>query len=329
MKTCQWGIVGPGSIAKRFAVAAKHVAAELCAVASRTAGKGEAFAAEYGIPYVFTSYEEMAASPLVDCVYIATPHPFHESCAEIFLRAKKHVLCEKPLCVNARQARALRDLAEENGVFLMEAMWTRFLPAVQQACIIAKSGEIGEVLGLDADFCYASSPEKKQRLFSADLAGGALLDVGTYTLHLAAMLFGTRPKSIRADATLGGGVDYHTHTTLTYENGAIASLSSAITIRKPEDAYIYGTRGYIRLPRFYGAQEVIVHRYADDSEEHISLPYLGNGFEEEITEVCRCVTTGKSQSDILPLSESIAVLEQMDEIRRRIGVRYPCEDEKV
>lgn len=327
MKTIRWGIAGPGFIAHKFARAVQNTeGAELVAVASSSQARGAAFAEAFSIDHVFTSYEQMAASDLVDAVYVALPHSFHKSCAEIFLRGKKHVLCEKPVCVNAVQATALWRTAEENGVFLMEAMWTRFLPAVQEACRIAASGEIGEVLGVRADFCYASTPEEEAKLFEPKLAGGSLLDVGVYGLHFADMVLG-EPKSITASAQmLPQGVDGHTNLLLQYESGAIASVSSAIAVQKPEDGYIYGSKGYIHLPCFYGAQELVVH-VGTDAPRHISKPSVGDGFEEEIMEVCACIRAGKLQSEIHPMSQSIKILKQMDAIRAKIGLNYPLEGE--
>ena len=326
MNKLRWGIVGPGNIARKFAAACKNIAScELYGVASRSYEKGRAFAETYGIPAVFGSYEEMAASPLIDCVYIATPHPFHKPCAEIFLRAGKHVLSEKPLCVNAAEARTLAALAKECGCFLMEAMWTRFLPAVNGAIEAAKSGEIGRIVGLSADFCYSSNPENDRAIFSRDMAGGGLLDVGVYGLHFAAMLFGTSPCAIQAAAALREGVDTHMQAILTYEGGEIASISSGTMVRKPEDAFIYGSNGYIRVPRFYGADSYTV--VAGGKERTVTLPFLGNGFEEEILEVVRCVGEGLLESDRHPLSTTIAVLEEMDEIRGKIGVSYPFDKE--
>lgn len=327
MKKIRFGIAGAGNIARKFAAAAKNLPeeCELSAVASRSLDKAAEFASKNGIPHAFGSYEEMAASPLVDCVYIATPHPFHKPTAELFLRAGKHVICEKPLCVNAAEARALADCARENGVFLMEAMWTRFLPAVREVLSLCERGEIGDVLGLTADFCYASTPREESKIFRNDMAGGALLDVGVYTLHMAAMLFGFFVDSLSAEARIVNGVDGHTQVTILYTTGQIASLSSAITVRKPNDAYIYGSKAYIRIPLFYGASEYTVVR--GTTEEHHACPFLGNGFEEEILEVCRCLREGLTESPIHPLSSSIAVLEQMDEIRYMIGLSYPFDEE--
>ena len=326
MRKIRWGICGPGTIAARFAQAAKNVdCAELVAVASREQGRAESFAETHGIPHVFCGYETMAEFDGVDAIYIATPHPFHAPCAEIFLKAGKHVLCEKPLCVNAAQAKSLKACAEENGVFLMEAMWTRFLPALLEAQKIVRRGDIGQVMGIEADFCYRTAPQDVPRLYLPSLAGGSLLDVGVYGLHFAAMFLGNAPETLVAMAHTHQGVDIHTNILLKYPNGAVANVTSAIGLNKPESAYIYGTKGHIYLPRFYGATELVVQ--TSDGEQKIQKDYLGNGFEEEIMEVCQCIHSGKLQSDILPIDESIAILNQMDAVRGQIGITYPFEAE--
>lgn len=325
MEKIRWGIAGPGTIANKFAKAVQNVeGAELTAVASRSAEKGQEFARKYGAAHVFESYEQMAASSAVDAVYVSTIHPYHSACAKLFLKAGKHVLCEKPLCVNAAQAMELRDCAKENGVFLMEAVWTRFLPAVQEALNIVRSGTIGQVMGVEADFCYASTPQEEEKLFRRDLAGGALLDVGVYGLHFASMFLEGEPEQILASSHVADGVDLHTQIVLKQKNGAVASLTSAIALQKPEAAYIYGTKGYLYLPTFYGAQELYLHQNGE--QIHIPKPSMGEGFEEEICEVCACIRAGKQQSDILPLEESICILKLIDKVRRDIGVQY-IEDE--
>ncbi|MBR5586613.1 MAG: Gfo/Idh/MocA family oxidoreductase [Clostridia bacterium] len=326
MKKIRWGIAGPGTIANKFAKAVKNVeGAELVAVAARSVEKGRAFAEKYDIPEVFEGFEAMAMSDKVDAVYVATPHPFHKSSAEIFLNNKKHVLCEKPICVNAAQAKALKECAAKNGVFLMEAMWTRFLPAIKEAAELVKNGEIGDVLGIEADFCYRIETEEDPKVFDNSLAGGGLLDVGVYGLHFASIFLGNSPEKISAVANVENGVDLHTAATLKYKNGAVAVITSAINLHKPETAYIYGTKGHIYLPNFYGANELFVAVGGD--ARYIENSAMGDGFEEEIIEVCDCIRAGKTESDILPLDESIAILGQMDEIRKQIGVKYPLEGE--
>ena len=322
MKKIRWGIVGPGEIANKFAKAIRNVEeAELVAVASRSEERGRAFAEKYNIEKVFGSYEAMASSEEIGAVYIATPHPFHKPCAELFLNAGKHVLCEKPLCVNAKEAEALSKCAKRNNVFLMEAMWTRFIPAIIRAQELVRSGAIGEVRGIDAAFCYASSPEEEAKLFQNEMAGGSLLDVGVYGLHFTSLFLGNNPFSVSAEACVEEGCDCITNVLLRYAGGAIASISSATKLEKPADAYIYGTKGHIYMPHFYGAQELFLH--ISEEETRISAPSLGDGFEEEIKEACRCIECGMRESAALPHAESIAILRLMDEIREKIGVRYP------
>ncbi len=324
MKTIRWGIAGPGIIANKFAKAIGNVeGAALCAVASRSKERGEAFAEMYSIPEVFASYEEMAASDKVDAVYISTAHPFHKPCAEIFLRAKKHVLCEKPMCVNKREAESLCALAKENGVFLMEAMWTRFIPAVIELEKIVKNGEIGEVFDISADFCYASSPEEEVKLFQNEMAGGSLLDVGVYGLHFVSLFMGAEPEEIKAVARIENGVDLHTKIHLRFGEGKTASVSSAISLKKPEDAYIYGTKGYIHIPAFYGANSFTV--YKDGVAKQYEKPSLGDGFEEEIIETCRCIREGRMESERFPHHETLRILSLMDEIRKQIRVSYKAD----
>ena len=321
MKKIRWGIAGPGNIANKFAKAVLNIdKAELVAVASRNEERGQAFAKKYNIPIVFKSYEDMAKSNDIDAVYVATPHPFHKSCGEIFLNAKKHVLCEKPVCVNSKDAIELRETAKKNNVFLMEAMWTRFLPLIKELQEIVKSGEIGEVRGLKADFCYDLSASEEHKIFDNKMAGGSLLDVGVYCLNFADMFMGKNPQ-ITAVADVKDGTDRHTQILLKYENGAIASISSATTLEKPADGYIYGTKGYIKLPDFYGAKELFV--YSNGQEKHISKPGIGDGFEEEIIESCKCICAGKLQSDIMPADVTLKIMEQMDYIRSQIGLKYP------
>lgn len=323
MKKIRWGIAGPGVIAHKFAEAVKNVeCAELVAVASRSLERASTFAEEFDIPKVFGSYENMAEFDGVDAVYVSTAHPFHKSTAEVFLKAKKHVLCEKPLCVNEKQARELKNCAKENDVFLMEAMWTRFLPAIEEAKKIVLSGEIGEVMEVTADFCYAIEYDEDPKVFENNMAGGSLLDVGVYALHFADVIFDDEPECIKTSANVINGADVHARMVIEYGNGKMATLSSAIALEKPADAQIFGTKGRIYIPDFYQAERLVVTK---DGQKEILLPYEGNGFEGEILEVCRCIEANKRESDILPLGKSIKILEQMDEIRKQINVRYPMD----
>lgn len=321
MKTVKWGIAGPGIIAHKFAEAVSRVeGAELVAVASRSCGKGEAFAKEFGIPKVFDSYSDLALSDAVDAVYVSTAHPFHKECAEVFLKAGKHVLCEKPLCVDAESGKALKKAAEDNNVFLMEAMWTAFLPAISRLKAMLNEGVIGDITGLSADFCYAIEREEDPKLFEKSLAGGSLLDVGVYCIYFARSILGD-PVEVKAVSNLVDGVDLHTAVTMKHKNGGLSVLSSAIKTEKPFDARIYGTKGCVYLPDFYKADKLTV-TLSDGSRREYSFLYGDNGFEFEIAEVCRCISLGMTQSDIHPLSDSIAVLEIMDDVRAQVGLTF-------
>ncbi len=324
MDKIRWGIVGPGTIAHKFAEALANVEdATLSAVASRSEANAKAFAQKYSIPTIFVGYESMASSDAVDAVYICTPQAFHAYNALMFLKAGKHVLCEKPICVNATEARMLRDCAKENGVFIMEAMWTRFLPAINEACAIAQSGEIGEILSVSADFCFRTTPEEEPKLFKNELAGGSILDVGVYSFNFASFFLGTNPTEIISTMQVADGVDVQTYALLKYESGAVADLSSAICLHKSDHAFVYGTKGFIRVPCFYGASELFVD--IGGVVRHIQKPFIGNGFEEEILECHRCIRACLTESDIHPVSHSIAVLEIMDTVRRQNGIIYEAD----
>ena len=320
MEKIRFGIVGAGNIANRFARAVKKVdSACLVAVAARDLQRAEAFAKAHSIEKAFGSYQEMIDS--VDVVYIATQNPFHKPCAELFLNAKKHVLCEKPLCVNAEEAIVLKELAQKNGVFLMEAMWSRFLPAIKEIKRIVDSGEIGEIRKIKSQFCFATN--KQSRVYKNDLAGGSLLDVGVYGLHFADLILDENPEKITATAKIYEGVDAKTTATMEYKSTAVSKVTSAICINKPEKACIYGTKGRIYLPRFFKANEFFIVRGL--RVKHIKKEYLGNGFEEQIIEVCECIKNSKTESETMPVDKSIEILKQMDEIRAQIGVIYPNE----
>lgn len=325
MKMIRWGIVGPGKIARKFArTIARLPQCEIIAVCGTSMEKAQAFADEFGIAQAFCDNHQMATSDEIDAVYIATPHAFHKSCAEIHIKAGKHILCEKPLCVNARQAEQLQELAQKHQVFLMEAMWTQFLPSLNKAKELVQSGAIGEICGLHGSLC-ALVPTDCARMYRNDLAGGALLDTGIYPLQFAQAILGD-PLNIFALGKVQGDVDHRVEMLLRYENNVIATLRTAMDHREPRDAYIFGTKGQIRIPTLIGANEVYLG-IGKEPEICYECACLGEGFEEEILEVCRCIRAGKTQSDIHPMTNTITVLKQMDEVRRQIGLRYGADDE--
>ncbi|MBQ3134947.1 MAG: Gfo/Idh/MocA family oxidoreductase [Oscillospiraceae bacterium] len=316
----RWGIVGTGDIANKFARAVGNAdGAKAAAVASRRAETARAFADVYGIEHSFGSYEDLAAFDGVDAVYIALPHKYHAPYTEMFLRSGKHVLCEKPIAVSAGELERVRNVAAERNLFVMEAMWTRFLPVMAEIKRVIAEGVIGDVLEVSADFCY-NNPDHTHHAFAGDGDGGSVLDVGIYGLNFALMFLGEDVRQVQAMARMENNADLNMNALLQFGNGAVARVSSALALEKPELGYIYGSKGYIRIPAFYGASEFDV--VTDGRTQTRAVPFKGNGFEEEIEEACRCILSGKTQSDIMPPERSMTVLKLMDTIRSQLGIVY-------
>ena len=323
-KKIRFGIVGTGSIALRFAEAIKIVDnAELVAVASRTKENAEKFGDEFDIPFRFDGYEKMAQSDMIDAAYIAVPHSGHIGCSCLMMNNGKHVLCEKPMAVNLAEAEAMFRCAEENGVLLMEAMWARIVPGTLKMLEIVESGVLGKILGVEGKFCYTmDEDEMDHHVFNPENGGGSLLDVGVYGLNFASWYLGKDVTEMNAQSDFYNGVDSHTCTIIKYKNGAIADLSSAILLRKPNEGYVYGSRGYAHLRRFYAPQEIELF-FNDGKTEKISVPYAGNGFEEQITHFSECVLQGLKQSPVVTPEQTLYITRQMDEIRKMTGIVYP------
>ena len=320
----RFGIVGTGTIAHRFANAIKNVSnAELVAVASRTKENAEAFGDEFNIPVRFDSYEKMAQSDTIDAAYIAVPHSGHIHCSILMMNNGKHVICEKPMAVNTREAEEMFLCAKKNNVLLMEAMWARLVPGTLKMLEIAESGLLGDILGVEGKFCYTmDEDEMDHHVFKPEHGGGSLLDVGVYGLNFASWYLGKDVTEIKAHADIYNGVDSHTCALLKFKSGAIADISSAILLRKPNEGFIYGTKGYARLSRFYAPQNIEIFLNNGETQT-IPTPYAGNGFEEQITHFSDCIINGLTESPINTPEQTIYITKQMDKIRSLIGVEYP------
>lgn len=320
----RFGIVGTGTIAHRFAQAVKNVeGAELVAVASRTKENAEKFGDEFDIPVRFDSYEKMALSDAIDAAYIAVPHSGHIGASCLMMNNGKHVLCEKPMAVNAREAEEMFACAKANGVMLMEAMWARLVPGTLRMLELVENGVLGDILGVEGKFCYTmDEDEMDHHVFKPENGGGSLLDVGVYGLNFASWYLGRDIEKIDAQASLYGGVDSHTCVLMKYKSGAVADVSSAILLRKPNEGYVYGSKGYAHLRRFYAPQEIELY-FNNGERETIAVPYAGNGFEEQIAHFCECVSTGLTESPVVTPDQTLCITRQMDEIRKMIGVVYP------
>ncbi|HXF63813.1 MAG TPA: Gfo/Idh/MocA family oxidoreductase [Caldilineaceae bacterium] len=322
----RWGILGTGNIASQFATGLQALPdARLVAVGSRSQATADAFGDRFNAPHRHASYAGVAADPEVDAVYIATPHHLHIENMLLCLEAGKAVLCEKPFTINAAQARAAIALARRKGVFLMEAMWTRFMPLMVELRRLLAEQAIGEVRMVTADFGFRTKFNPASRLFDPNMGGGALLDVGVYPVSLAFMVLG-RPNQVVSLAELGKtGVDEQGAMVFGYPRGQLAVLHTAIGTRSPNEAIIMGAEGWIRIhPRWWYPTTMTIDRPGQPPEQR-EVPYEGNGYNYEADEVHRCLRAGKLESDIMPLDETLAIMETLDAIRAQWGLRYPME----
>jgi predicted dehydrogenase len=321
----RWGILGPGGIARRFSNDVKPLPGHvLAAVGSRDHAKAVAFADPYDIPNRHGSYEDLVADPSVDVVYVATPHTFHKEHALLALRAGKHVLCEKPFTINAGEAEAVVAEARSRGLFLMEGMWTRCFPVMHRLRELVSSGAIGDPRMLYADFGFRTGVDPNGRLFNPALGGGALMDVGIYPVSLASMLFGG-PTRVAALANLGStGVDEETAMLLGYGEGRLALLSTAVRLNTPQDATLVGTEGTIRVRSPWWAPRALTVTRGGASETE-ELPFTGGGFQFEAEHVAECLRAGKTESDVIPLDETLQIMRTLDRLRAEFGLTYPME----
>ena len=321
-----WGILGAGGISSAFAKDLKLVErAELIAVGARDAAKAEAFAKQYGAARSYGSYEEFLRDPDVDAVYIGTLHPWHEQQAIACLKAGKAVLCEKPFTMNAAEASNVVRVAREKKVFAMEAMWTRFLPPIVQVREWLKQGLIGEVQLLKADFGFDVGWKPEGRLLNKELGGGALLDAGVYPVSFASMIFGEQPIKVMSSAAIGEtGVDERFSLLLEYSGGRTAALNGAVRLNMQKDAYIYGTKGHIHVPDFLFGRNAHLHVNGEEPQ-HVSDDRTFAGYKHEAQEVTDCLLSGRLESEIMPLDETVRIMETLDQARAPWGLVYPSE----
>ena len=326
MDKIRWGILGTGRIAGDFATGlAAEEDAEIVAVGSRTQETADRFADRFDIPNRHPTYDALAADPKVDIIYIATPHPLHKENTISCLRAGKAVLCEKPFAINSSEAQEMIDCARANGVFLMEAMWTRFLPHIREMTRRIQEGQIGDIRLFQADFCYRAPLNPERRTFNPELGGGALLDVGVYPISLAHHLLG-EPARVASLAHLGvTGVDELAGMLLQYEDGALAVLSTAVRANTPHSLHISGTQGEIRThDRWWTPSGFTISRDGHEPET-VRPEIVGNGLNYQAVECGRCLREGLTEHDLMPLDESLAIMRLMDGLRQEWGLRYPME----
>jgi predicted dehydrogenase len=325
MSNFRWAIIGTGGIARAFTEDLKRLEGhEVVAVGSRNIESAQKFAADFSGVVPYGSYEELVEVD-ADAVYVATPHPMHYENTLLAMRAGKPVLCEKAFTVNAQEARALVSYSQENRVALMEAMWSRFLPHLQQVKQIISDGTLGSITNVVADHGQFIPYERAPRLWEPELGGGALLDLGIYPLTLAHLVMGS-PCSISAQATLTEqGVDLNTSIILRYEGGAHALLSCTMASRGSVSAMIAGDKARIEIDgSFYTPTSFRVITRDGEITEYPN-EYVGHGLREEAAEFARVIRAGEIESPLMPHQVSIELMEIMDSIRAQVGVKYPNE----
>jgi predicted dehydrogenase len=315
-KALRWGILSTGGIARTFTKDLARVDEGVAvAVGSRSFDSANAFADEFDIPHRYGSYEELVGDPDVDAIYVGTPHPMHHDNAILALEHGKHVLVEKAFTVTAAEAREVVDVARRKGLFAMEAMWTRFLPSVVAIRELIARGELGEIVSVEADHGQWFDPDPSFRLFAPELGGGALLDLGVYPVSFASMILGSPNRIVALWDPAFTGVDAQTSMLFGYESGAQAILTCTLRARSATRACVTGEQARIEIDgSFYSATAFsLIDR--DGAIRRFDFPREGRGLLYEAQEVARCVEAGLLESPIMPLDETISIMETMDSVR--------------
>jgi predicted dehydrogenase len=322
-KLTKWGIIGLGNIAGKFAEDLLLIEnAVLQGVASRDASKARIFAETYKARKVYDNYETLTQDPDIDIIYIATPHVFHFEHTMLCLKAGKAVLCEKPFAMNLVEAKTMLDEAKRRNLFIMEAMWTRFIPGTEKVLELIANGAIGSIELVKADFGFKGDGNLESRVYNKSLGAGSLLDIGIYPVYLSLLLCGV-PDTIRAIANFTNtGVDASTSMLFGYASGTNACLESTIIADTPIEALIFGTNGSLQMhSRFHHTKEITL-KLNDGKMESFNQDYTGNGYYHEILEVMHCLQHGLTESPKMPHSISLNLMQILDEVREKIGLRY-------
>ena len=321
------GILGTGNMAHEFARGLQHAGnVELTAVGSRSQESAERFAREFAVPKPYSEYAALADDPELDIVYISTPHSCHAENSLMCLDAGKAVICEKPFAINAAEASLMIEKARAKGLFLMEAMWSRYLPSIIKLNELLAGNTIGNVQLMIAGGAFMPAFDPDAYLFRPDLGGGVLLDAGVYLVSMASMVFGSPGRILAAGGFAECGVDDHDAILLQHDSGAIASLYVSLRASSSPDITLLGDRGkiYVHAPVF--APPKLTVSITGTEDEVLCLPFAGNGYQFQAIEAAKCIMAGETESSCMPLDETLAIMQTMDEIRRQFGLKYPMED---
>ena len=311
----RWGLIGTGLIADWFAAdMAVTDSGKVVAVGSRAQESADRFADKFGIPNRHASYEALVSDPEVDVVYVATPHPMHYANTLLALDAAKPVLVEKSFTMNADEARQLVESARSKGLFLMEAMWTRFLPHIAEVNSLLADGVLGDLVTVTADHGQWFTKDSAFRLFAPELGGGALLDLGIYPVSFASMVLGKPDRIVACITPAFTGVDGQTSMIFRYPSGAQALLNCTSSARTPTAAVISGTEARIEIDGVFYAPSSFTLITRDGTSTRFDPPYEGKGLHYEADEVARCLRAGLLESPLMPLDETIGIMETMDAV---------------
>lgn len=325
MNEIRWGIFGTGNISTTFVTALKSVKeAKAYAIASRSMKRAYHFSKKFEMEEAYCSYEELVENSSIDIVYIGTPHTEHYNQVKLCIEAGKHVLCEKPFSMNAKETQELIELAKVKKVFLMEAMWTKCLPttlAVQEWICMDR---IGQITCMNMTFGFRQELSLDSRLYNIELGGGALLDLGIYPITYAVTLLNSYPNRIESSAKIGiTGVDEINSVTMEFEEDAFVTFCTAINSQIGSTAIITGTKGKIVVDNFYRAERAELYDCEENLLEFFQKAHEVNGYEYEIKEVHQCLQKEEIESTIHPMSETYKISKIMDEIRRQWNLIYP------
>ncbi len=326
MTGLRWGILATGGIAHAFTSDLRTAGLTVSAVGSRRPDASRAFADQFAIPHAHGSYEELVADPDVDIVYIATPHPMHADNAVLALEAGKHVLIEKPFTLTGPEAERVREVARAQGLLAMEAMWTRYLPHMVRIREIIAAGTLGEIRTVFADHTQRISSDPSHRLNALELGGGSLLDLGIYPVSFACDVLG-KPETVTARGRLGDtGADAEVATIFTHAGGAVSTSISTSRAVGPNTAHVLGTDARIDIDRvWYTPTSFRVVAHDGEVLEEYHSEVQGRGMQYQAIAAERLLAEGKTDSDLLALDESVAIMHVLDELRAQVGVRYPGE----
>ncbi|MDR1017714.1 MAG: Gfo/Idh/MocA family oxidoreductase [Lachnospiraceae bacterium] len=319
------GILGAGHIAEKMAKTIKYIGEKPYAVASRDLDKAKAFAKNFEFEKAYGSYEELLNDKELELVYVATPHSHHYDHIKLCLNHGKPVLCEKSFTQNAKQAREVLELSKEKNLYLGEAIWSRYMPSRAFANNIIKSGQIGEVKMVTANLGY-NNMDRKDRLTNPNLAGGALLDVGVYSLNFIDMILDKPYTDIVTSCTYTDtGVDETDMITLKFDGGIIANAMSSIRVPTEQNGIVYGTKGFLIARNINNVDTIEVYNSDRKKIGQMPMPGVFTGFEYELSAAIRDVQAGKIESEEMPHSKILYIMELMDKCREEWGIVYPNE----